>query len=125
LPNEAFGVQRTLPEADHPLFDEITNNNRQAERTYVPHGYPGRVTLFLGKAPQALASLRSRRMPAELAAGGAEIYKIPGGHATILEEPRVRILAEQLRASIDHAIASARDSAAVPVAAGSLPAASS
>jgi oxalate---CoA ligase len=111
--------------ADYPLFHMIRENNLRAGRVYVPCGYPGRVTIFLGEAPQALGWLRSRRMPARLAAGGAEIYKIPGGHATILLEPRVRILAEKLRASIDRAIASAHDPGSALVAAGAIPAPSS
>ena len=107
------------PEAYHPLFREIEKHNRQAARIYVPRGYPGRITLFLSEGPQALGSLRSRRMPERLAAGVVETYKIPGGHATILEEPRVRILAEKLKASFDKAIRSARESGSALIAEGS------
>ncbi len=97
-----------------PIFQAIRKNNLEAGSTYVPRGYPGKIAIFLGKEPQALGSLRSRRIPARLAAGGAEIHRIPAGHVTILQEPRVRILAKELRAAMDKAIAAAPDSGPGP-----------
>jgi thioesterase domain-containing protein len=40
----------------------------------------------------------------KLAAGGVESHEIPGYHGSIVMEPRVRILAEQLRACLSRAI---------------------
>ena len=110
------------PEAYYPLFHEIEKNNRQAMSAYVPRSYPGRVTIFLSEAPQALGLLRSRRMPERLAAGGVETHKIPGDHTTILAEPHVRILAERLRDVLGEAIASTRDSGSALALAGANPA---
>jgi amino acid adenylation domain-containing protein len=66
-------------------------------REYVPQSYPGHVTLFR-------ASRRNRGSDndpdlgwSKLAAGGVEIHEIPGYHGSIMMEPRVRILAEQLQ----------------------------
>ena len=39
----------------------------------------------------------------ELMKGGLELYEIPGYRLRVLQEPRVRILAEQLRACLDKA----------------------
>lgn len=113
------------PEAQWLLLQEIEKNNRQAAKVYVPRNYGGRVNIFLSVAPQALGLLRSRRMPERLAAGGVETHEIPGDHATILEEPRVRILAEKLRTSIDKAIESTGNSVSALVAAGPVPTPSS
>ena len=42
-------------------------------------------------------------------AGGSvsafRFYEVPGGHSSMLQEPHVRILAEQLQYSIDEALA--------------------
>ena len=114
-----------LSEAYPPLLDEIMKHNRQAVSAYVPRSYPGRVTIFLGEAPEAFGLLRSRRMPERLAEGGVDTYEVPGHHGTVVEEPHVRILAEKLRAAFDKAIGSDHGSGSVFVAAGAIPAPSS
>jgi len=103
-----------------PLFEVIRENNLHAARAYVPCRYPGLITIFLSMAPEAFGSLRSRWMPARLAAGGADVHKVPGGHATMLHEPRVGILAGELRASIDRAIVAARDATPALSAVGAM-----
>ena len=38
------------------------------------------------------------------ARGRVRAYDIPGGHSSMLQEPHVQILAEQLQSSIDEAL---------------------
>jgi len=114
-----------LSEAYPPLLDKIMKHNRQAASAYLPRNYPGRVTIFLGEAPEAFGLLRSRRMPERLAQGGVDTYEVPGHHGTIVEEPHVRILAESLRVALDKAIGSDHGSGSMFVAGGVIPAPSS
>jgi amino acid adenylation domain-containing protein len=78
----------------------------QALRGYVPQVYPGRVTLF--RASKRLAGYNNDPDLSwgELAAGGVEVHEIPGYHGSIVMEPRVRILAEQLQACLSKSQAS-------------------
>ncbi|MGB6168655.1 MAG: thioesterase domain-containing protein, partial [Geitlerinemataceae cyanobacterium] len=84
-----------------------------ARRTYTIEGmYQGRLTLF--RATQADENLKYDRPRIELtnnpffgwekrAIDGVEIYDVPGGHASMIQEPTVRTLADQLKAGIDRA----------------------
>jgi oxalate---CoA ligase len=75
----------------------------QAGMQYSIRPYPGAVTLFCASEK----SLRGARDPYAgwqgLAAGGLEVYEIPGGHVSILAEPQVRVLAQHLQACLDRA----------------------
>ncbi len=79
----------------------------QALRNYVTQVYPGCVTLF--RASMGLYRWYDPQLGwGEVAAGGLEIYVVPGhhGHETtgaIFKEPNVQILAKQLRACLDKA----------------------
>ena len=75
----------------------------QALREYVPQVYPGCVTLF--RASNQPAGYNNDRDLGwgELAAGGVETHEIPGYHGSIVREPRVRLLAEQLQACLSQA----------------------
>ncbi len=70
---------------------------------YSPQPYEGAVTLFRASEK----SLRGDHDPdagwTELARGGLQIFEIPGGHVSIMSEPQVQLLAEQLTACIDQA----------------------
>jgi aspartate racemase len=85
------------------ILQMVAEANAQALEEYVPEVYPGRITLFR-------ASNGSRRTCPDpdlawgkLAAGGVEVHDVPGDHATMMEEPHVRILAEHLRACLSGA----------------------
>ncbi len=39
----------------------------------------------------------------EYAVGGIDVYTIPGYRETMLEKPRVRLLAQELQTRLDHA----------------------
>jgi aspartate racemase len=88
---------RPLPQRLRIL--SILEENRQAEEKYVPQVYPGQVTLFRSVDDQkyfSRAYLESGYGWQDLAAGGVEIYDIPGDHLGILAEPNVQVLGEKL-----------------------------
>jgi len=72
-------------------------------RTYLPEMYPGRVTLFRACKQPAGFDFGSDLGWSPFAAGGIDVHEIPGYHGSIVTEPRVRILAEQLQACLSRA----------------------
>jgi acyl-CoA synthetase (AMP-forming)/AMP-acid ligase II/thioesterase domain-containing protein len=75
----------------------VLQANRHALGRYVPHVYPGRITLFLStEAPER--TCYDRRLGwHESAAEGLEVHLVPGNHDNLFEEPHVGVLAEKLR----------------------------
>lgn len=82
-------------------FIELCKAAFRATRIYVPHHYPGRITLF--KAGQELGETSSDPTLgwSEWAAGGVDVHVVPGNHATMVYKPYVEVLAEKLRACLD------------------------
>lgn len=77
---------------------------------YVPQSYPGKIHLFVTEG--SLNPPHARLGWRELAAGGTELHVMPGTHAAIThtheavpEETHLQVLAEQLRACLDDALA--------------------
>ena len=75
----------------------------EAVEKYVPRVYPGRVTLFRAARVSARFIFDPTYGWAPLAGGGLDIVEIPGERPTIVDEPDVRILAEQLRRCLGQA----------------------
>lgn len=73
----------------------------QPLREYVPQIYPGHVTLF--RASKRPECDDDRDLGWGKLAEGVEIHEIPGYHGSIVMEPRVRILAEELQACLAQA----------------------
>ena len=71
----------------------------QADAHYAPQAYPGRITYFLSE----LRKEEPHGKWHELAVGGLDVHKMPGHHTSMLREPYVRVVAEQLRACLDEA----------------------
>ncbi|MFB2895116.1 amino acid adenylation domain-containing protein [Aerosakkonemataceae cyanobacterium BLCC-F50] len=86
-----------------------TYNNYQSQqpqnKPYVPKSYPGRITLFLSSDTHLRLNPECdpRLKWGQLAAGGLEVYEVPGNHSTLLSEPHIQVLAEKLRACLDKA----------------------
>jgi amino acid adenylation domain-containing protein len=77
--------------------------NARAARSYVPHVYPGQVTL-LKASERPPETARDRALGwNELSAGGVEVHVVPGNHYTMLRQPHVQVLAARLRACLDEA----------------------
>jgi thioesterase domain-containing protein len=71
--------------------------NWDATVRYTPQVYPGRITLFRSSATASNPAKDWHMYWSQYATGGLECYVIPGTHVSILREPDVRALAEQLR----------------------------
>ncbi len=82
-------------------YRKMMEANLRALREYVPKPYQGRVTLIRARTRPLLHSLHKDLGWGEWAAGGVDIKSVPGHHASILEEPSVRILAEHLQTAVD------------------------
>jgi thioesterase domain-containing protein len=90
-----FGVSQ-LP----ARFLKLLEANSRALAEYEPQRYPGRIDLFRARTDRL-----GRPRPTDLgwgafAAGGVKIHPLPGTHASIVEEPNVRVLAERLTACL-------------------------
>jgi amino acid adenylation domain-containing protein len=94
--DELFDVNQ-LPDS----YREMMENNLRAAREYVPKPYPSRVTLIRARTRPLLHSFRKDLGWGEWAEGGVDIKCVPGHHASILEEPGIRILAERLQEAAD------------------------
>jgi thioesterase domain-containing protein len=69
--------------------------NYRAEKHYVPRRYPARVTFF--SAAEEVSALENQFGWQTLATGGVEVVTVPGNHQSMIEEPHVQWLAEQLQ----------------------------
>jgi thioesterase domain-containing protein len=74
-----------------PAWDQMA----RLQRYYQPVPYSSRIALFApNETPWYLDKLAASWV--RLAAGEFEVIAIPGTHATMVEEPHVRVLAAQL-----------------------------
>lgn len=77
--------------------------NMQSGAAYIPEPYSGQITLF--RAGQRGDRVRFAIDPSlgwrEFAAGGLEVYDVPGTHLGMVEEPCVQVLIQQLQHCID------------------------
>jgi thioesterase domain-containing protein/acyl carrier protein len=83
-----------------PLRDNVMMFTSVAQ-AYTPKPYPGRVTLFRAAGRTAEYGNDPALGWEEVVRGEIEIITVPGDHMTILEEPHVWKLVEQLSACLD------------------------
>jgi thioesterase domain-containing protein/acyl carrier protein len=90
---------------DHlpPALRRVWETNLRAEEEYLPQHYPGRITFFWASEGASRPDRDTRSGWIELAAGGVEFHAVPGDHATMREDPHVRVLAEKLSACLHRA----------------------
>jgi amino acid adenylation domain-containing protein len=88
---EAVGhpVSKSLPETQDSL--------RKAAKKYKPRPYPGIVTLFRASQQPPGVYPDSSLGWNQVTVDNLEIYEVPGYHAAIVSEPRVRFLIEPLQ----------------------------
>ena len=81
-------------------LQKVQEANIIASRNYNPSVNPNRVTLFRASKRPPGFYFDSKLGWGDLAAGGMEIYEIPGNHTSIMKSP---ILAEKLKTCLDKA----------------------
>ncbi len=81
----------------------ILKAGSQAARRYNPRSYPGKITLFRATELGGGIHHDPEMGWGRLAGGGFETHLIPGYHAHIVLEPRVRLLAKELSRSLSDA----------------------
>jgi hypothetical protein len=76
---------------------------RRAAESYVARPYPGRITLF--RATERLKGYYFEPLMGwdDLVRGGIDVCDTPGHHGAIMRDPRARILAAQLKESLQKA----------------------
>jgi amino acid adenylation domain-containing protein len=85
------------------MLDELTVHrllrifyaNSRASLKYVPQPYPNAIALFRTCEPQKKSNDPTLGW-SQLAMSGVQVHSIPGNHLTMLRNPHVRVLAEQL-----------------------------
>jgi thioesterase domain-containing protein len=93
--------QRPMPGA---LRDNVMMFNSVAQ-AYTPKPYPGRVTLFRAAGRTAEYGNDPALGWEDVVRGEIRIITVPGDHMTILEEPHVWNLVEQLSACLEETLA--------------------
>ena len=83
---------------------EVARAQSKALRNYRPRIYPGRITLFRARMQPFFSSHDPEKGWGKLAAGGLDVRVVPGNHLGMLQEPHIRILAEQLRTCLDRTL---------------------
>jgi amino acid adenylation domain-containing protein len=107
-------------------YFEIRLARIDAQNRYVPRPYPGRITLIKTTALNLGITLREMRQMyadamrnhptygwGDLTPEPVEVRTVPGHHESMVREPHVRVLAEEVRASLA-AVEERRRSRAVP-----------
>ncbi len=85
-----------LPET----LQKVQEANITARKAYIPQVYPGRV-IFFRASERSPGIYRDPQVGwGGMAAGGMEIYEVPGDHSSIVRSP---VLAEKLKACLDKA----------------------
>ena len=80
----------------HQLL-EVFRSNLQALYRYRPQPYSGQVVLFSATEQASKSTSDSSNGWGQLVGENIDIYKIPGDHYSIIQEPNVEILATGLK----------------------------
>jgi thioesterase domain-containing protein len=81
------------------LLEDVKQANLLAHNQYIPQPYPGPLAMFRAKTrdtgvPDSLLGWRD-------VAENIEPYEVSGDHVSMIAEPHLRILAEQLKKCLD------------------------
>jgi len=92
------GIQRRV---SHAMLPRTVRNVRSAcelaAKTYVPRVYPGRLVLFRSRQKPLMQFGDPHAAWSTYASQGLEIHEVDGDHDSILLEPQVQSVAEQLK----------------------------
>ena len=88
-------VLKNLP--PDPRLIRVAKALYRATQIYEARVYPGEAILFQASEGASKRSDSSRLTWYELAAGGLEVYKLPGDRMSLYEEPNIRVLIDKLK----------------------------
>jgi thioesterase domain-containing protein len=93
---------------------EVFKANSRIMTNYQGGHYQGTVTLFraesiLGVGQNVALPEDPERGWGKWVAGGVDVIQVPGNHFTMVQEPQVKVIAEQLLARLEKAVAGPRD----------------
>ncbi|WP_263746314.1 SDR family NAD(P)-dependent oxidoreductase [Plectonema radiosum] len=93
--------------ADNDEHLEVIDANVQALDKYIFQIYPGRMTLFRTSDENRYEAIGEQYDPqfgwGDILTGGIDINHIPGSHLSVMEEPHVQVIAEQLKVYLEKA----------------------
>lgn len=93
-PSEGI-LQTDTEKAPQDIRDEV---RQRTSRLYFPQPYSGKMVLFYALERDAFEGECDRDLGwKSVAAGGLQIYDVPGDHLGILKDPNVRVLADKLQ----------------------------
>ncbi len=96
-------VQRPSSDSLPENYALVAQSNEEAFKNYVPHTYPGRVTLFRSILRHPSYYYDEPQLGwNKLAAGGIEIQEVHGNHESMFSAPYVQVLAKKLQVSLDN-----------------------
>jgi amino acid adenylation domain-containing protein len=91
----AYSFYRDRPSHLPHVLRDIKEINFQALREHVLQPYPGRVELFRA-SDRSILDREDDLLGWDRFATGVDLYSVPGDHVSMVNEPHVRVLAEQL-----------------------------
>ena len=94
-------VKESVKARIHP-YSVIRQENSRAKSRYVPNRYQGPITLLWAKE-RPVGSTDRRLGWRDLATGGLDVRAVPGDHLSMMTEPHVRVLAQELQACLNAA----------------------
>ena len=80
-----------------PFLWNLKETTYRAAVNYRPRPYPGKVTLFRAREGRPVGKEDIFLGWDRVAGGGMEVHEIPGDHVSLMKEPGVRLLAEELK----------------------------
>jgi thioesterase domain-containing protein len=98
-----YGLFGKVAAPSSRLFQNIQGMNLHAARHYTPHIYPGRMTVFLSGSVWPGFQLDPKADLCGMNADEIDLHLVPGDRDSMMREPCVGVLAEQLRISLDAA----------------------
>jgi thioesterase domain-containing protein len=95
LPQES--QLRLLDESAIPALLRIVYANSQAAYRYIPQPYPDRITLFRATESVVPETELDATLGWRALAGEIQVHQVSGNHLSLLKQPHVQTLAQQLR----------------------------
>lgn len=89
---------------------QVFRSNHRAFYSYTPQRYPGLINFFCASEQAFEVTEALSQRWESLTTGGIKIHTIPGDHYTIVREPYVKVLAEQIEVCLKQV----RDTSPVP-----------